>query len=160
MERNNRLTGVIKWDPSDKPGSKMNNNHSVSKAYILTWNCKHYLLRTSYKRFIHEHAHVEWDGSEFVPTKPEPSPRLQGSVNASINAWKLGVDWKGSRVGSYDPKELDGIADTGCQTCTGGADILRDLKCPSLLNSHITQNNGNQCFKTWVSWSTHAEIGI
>ena len=79
-----------------------------------------------------KHAHMEWDGVEFVPTKPEPSPRL--TVNASImhaSHKKLGVDWKGSRVGSYDPKELDGIADTGCQTCTGGTDILRDLKCPS-----------------------------
>ena len=42
-----------------------------------------------------KHAHMEWDGSEFIPTKPEPSPRL--TVNASIihaSRKKLGVDWK------------------------------------------------------------------
>ena len=80
-----------------------------------------------------KHAHMEWDGSKLIPTKPEPYPRL--TVNAYIihaSHKKLDVDWKGSRVGSYDPKKLDGIADTGCQTCTGGTDILRDLKCQSI----------------------------
>ena len=40
-------------------------------------------------------AHMEWDGSKFIPTKQEPYPRL--TVNASImhaSRKKLGVDWK------------------------------------------------------------------
>ena len=42
-----------------------------------------------------KHAHMEWDGSKLIPTKPEPYPRL--TVNASIihaSRKKLGVDWK------------------------------------------------------------------
>ena len=33
--------------------------------------------------------------------------------------------------GCYSPKNIDSIADTGCQTCTGGEDILANLQCPS-----------------------------
>ena len=97
-------------------------NKSVDKAFAAA------LISSSNKR----HSHMEWNGSDFIPTKPEPSPKL--SVKATIMHTahkKLGVDWKGSRLGCYSPKNIDSIADTGCQTCTGGEDILANLKCPS-----------------------------
>ena len=42
---------------------------------------------------------------------------------------RFGCRWKGSRVGYDKPKSFDSTADTGCQTCTAGADVIRQL-CP------------------------------
>ena len=53
------------------------------------------------------YGHMECDGSEF---KPEPSPKL--TVNASImhaSHKKPGINWRGSRIGSYDPKGMESI---------------------------------------------------
>ena len=47
-------------------------NKSVDKAFAAA------LISSSNKR----HTHTEWDGSDFILTKPEPSPKL--SVKATI----------------------------------------------------------------------------
>ena len=71
-----------------------------------------------------KHAHMAWDGSEFNLTRAIFKTHIKSHK-------KLRIDRKGSRVDSYGSKELNGVADTGCQTCTVGADIRRDLKCQS-----------------------------
>ena len=74
---------------------------------------------------------MEWNGSQFVPQTPAPSPKLD--INASImhSAYtKLGVNWKGSRKGIYKPRVVSAITDSGCQTCTSGVEFLDVIACP------------------------------
>ena len=74
---------------------------------------------------------MEWDGASFVPCTPAPSPKLEVNVSMMHSAYKkLGVKWHGSRKGTYRPCSVTAITDTGCQTCTAGAEFLKKLGCP------------------------------
>ena len=74
--------------------------------------------------------HLVWNGTTFTPGKPAPPPRMTVSLTVMHAAHeRFGCRWKGSRVGYARPKSFKTIADTGCQTCTAGVDIIRQL-CP------------------------------
>ena len=76
-------------------------------------------------------SHLQWKDGAFMPTSPDPPPRLHTTASIMHNAHKkLGLTWKGSRKGAFDDHTLEAIADTGCQTCTAGKDILSKLCCP------------------------------
>ncbi len=42
----------------------------------------------------------------------------------------MGKRWSGSRKGIYQMVTAEAVADTGCQTCIAGQDILEQIKCP------------------------------
>ena len=42
----------------------------------------------------------------------------------------LGKRWQGSRKGIFDTISAEAVADTGCQTCTAGQEILEQVNCP------------------------------
>ena len=77
------------------------------------------------------HPHMEWNGEEFVPKTPAPSPYIpvQATMMQAAQA-KLGIKWHGSRKGVFRPRQAQGLADTGCQTCTAGVDFLNLMGCP------------------------------
>ena len=75
--------------------------------------------------------HMEWDGARFVPTKPRPSPRVEVNATLMLTAHeKFGMTWKGSRRGVYRSNPVEAVADTGCQTCVAGIDLLEKIGCP------------------------------
>ena len=75
--------------------------------------------------------HLQWSNGKFQPVLPDPSPMLNVKVSVMHDAHKvLGVRWKGTRKGSYDAVHVEGLADTGCQTCTAGEDFLKSIGCP------------------------------
>ena len=75
--------------------------------------------------------HCEWDGTDFVPTRPSPSPKITVNVSIMHAAHKkFGVTWKGSRRGAFKSHAVDAIADSGCQTCSAGFDTLERIGCP------------------------------
>ena len=75
--------------------------------------------------------HMEWTGAEFSPKPPASSPRMEIGVSIMHSAHeRFGVKWKGSRKGIYKPHTVSTLADSGCQTCTAGIDLLEDIKCP------------------------------
>ena len=77
------------------------------------------------------YPHMEWNGAQFVPQTPAPSPKLDVNVSIMHSAHtKLGVNWKGSRKGIYQPRVVSAITDTGCQTCTAGVEFLEVIACP------------------------------
>ena len=74
---------------------------------------------------------MEWDGAAFTPQKPAPSPVLHVNISIMHSAHKkLGVNWSGSRKGTYQSQGVDAIADTGCQTSTAGIEFLESIGCP------------------------------
>ena len=75
--------------------------------------------------------HMEWDGANFVPTKPRASPTVEVKTTLMVSAHgKFGVKWRGSRKGVYQSKRVDVVADSGCQTCIAGTDLLERIGCP------------------------------
>ena len=77
------------------------------------------------------YPHMEWDGHDFVPQPPAPSPFI--TVKATLMEaahTKLGVRWRGSRKGAFISQNTKGLSDTGCQTCTAGTDFLQHIGCP------------------------------
>ena len=75
--------------------------------------------------------HLQLYQGQYVPRAPAPSPMLTVDINVMHDAHKsLGKCWQGSRKGIFDATTVDAIADTGCQTCTAGIDILESLSCP------------------------------
>ena len=77
------------------------------------------------------HPHMEWNGEEFVPKTPSPSPYLPVEATMMQAAHsKLGVTWQGSRKGAFSTRRVQGLADTGCQTCTAGLDFIELMGCP------------------------------
>ncbi len=75
--------------------------------------------------------HCEWDGTDFVPTRPKPSPKLDVNITVMHAAHeKFGVRWSGSRKGIYKPRVAEAVADSGCQTCSAGIDVLEKIGCP------------------------------
>ena len=75
--------------------------------------------------------HMEWDGTDFVPRTPPPSPyiKVEGTLMIAAHQ-KLGMRWNGSRKGVSRPRTLRALADTGCQTCTAGLDFVEEMGCP------------------------------
>ena len=74
---------------------------------------------------------MEWNGASFVPQRPAPSPKIDVNVSIMHSAHKkLGVNWCGSRKGSYSPTTVCAVTDSGCQTCTAGVEFLDDIGCP------------------------------
>ena len=91
------------------------------------------------------YPHMEWDGSSFTPTRPAPPPRIEVNTMMMHSAYeKFGVHWSGSRKGALKARTAVAIADSGCQTCTGGVDFLEDIGCP----------------ETYVVPTSHGIIGI
>ena len=77
------------------------------------------------------YPHMEWDGQDFVPQPPAPSPFITVEATMMEAAHrKLGVTWRGSRKGVFNPRLSKGLGDTGCQTCTAGTDFLDHIGCP------------------------------
>ena len=75
--------------------------------------------------------HCEWDGSEFVPKRPKPSPQVEVNVTVMHAAHKkFGVQWRRSHKGIHKPRKADAVADSGCQTCSAGTDVLNNIGCP------------------------------
>ena len=78
------------------------------------------------------HPHMEWNGGEFVPQAPAPSPIIEVEATVMEAAHKkLGVNWSGSRKGAFKTRRSKGLADSGCQTCTAGIDFLEHIECPA-----------------------------
>lgn len=75
--------------------------------------------------------HLAWADTEFLPRAPKPPPKLHVEATVMHAAHKrFGRDWKGSRKGTSDPTDVEAIADTGCQTCTAGTNVVEKLGCP------------------------------
>ena len=75
--------------------------------------------------------HCEWNGTEFVPTRPKSSPRVDANVSVMHAAHKsFGIDWRGSRRDIHRPRVVSSITDSGCQTCSAGVDVLEQLGVP------------------------------
>ena len=80
---------------------------------------------------LKRYPHMEWDGTEFTPDTPAPSPRLDVKVTLMPAAYKkLGIEWSGSRKTLHRSHQVNALADSGCQTCTAGEDLLKDIGCP------------------------------
>ncbi len=75
--------------------------------------------------------HCEWNGTDFVPTRPKPPPRVDVAISMMHGAHhKLGIRWRGSRRGAYRRHAKSAVADSGCQTCSAGLDVLEEIGCP------------------------------
>lgn len=75
--------------------------------------------------------HMEWDGAKFIPQSPAPQPYVEVNATIMLAAHeKFGISWKGSRRGVYSSRSVEGIADSGCQTCLAGVDFLEKIGCP------------------------------
>ncbi len=75
--------------------------------------------------------HCEWNGTEFVPRRPKPSPKVEVNVAIMHVAHrKFGIQWKGSRRGAHKSRRTKAVADSGCQTCSAGTDVLEQIGCP------------------------------
>ena len=74
--------------------------------------------------------HLVWKGKTFAPEKPTPPPKINVNVTMMHAAnEKFGRKWRGSRKGISDSKVMEAVADTGCQTCTAGIDVIQQLRC-------------------------------
>ena len=75
---------------------------------------------------------MEWDGEQFSPTRPAPSPKIRVDVTLMPAAYeRFGVKWTGSRKHAFQSHTSEGTTDTGCQTSTAGLDFLDEIGCPS-----------------------------
>ena len=84
-------------------------------------------MKTGLKRV----PHCEWNGTEFSPTRPKPSPRIDVNVSVMHAAHKrFGINWTGSHKGIHKPLMVEVVADSGCQTCSAGIDVLQRIGCP------------------------------
>ncbi len=111
-----------------KTREKLRDMKSADKAFAMTLIGK---KASKEQREIKKFPHMEWDGENFVPRTPAPSPVIIVEATLMEAAHKkLGVDWKGDRKGAFATRKGKGLADTGCQTCTAGVDFLDQIKCP------------------------------
>lgn len=70
---------------------------------------------------------MEWHNDSFNPSQPEPPPKIPVTISILQKTHK--------RFGKGDIQLAtnaltDAIADSGCQTCTAGPEILTKLRCP------------------------------
>ena len=78
---------------------------------------------------LKKQPHLVWNGSDFAPGRPAPPPKLKIDVTLMRAAHrKFGCRWK-EKGWKQSPLMIDAVADTGCQTCTAGTDIIKQL-CP------------------------------
>ena len=76
--------------------------------------------------------YLQWNGTEFKPKTPSKQPTVQVEVTVMHESHRIfGKRWKGSRKGIHNPTEISTVADTGCQTCTAGPELLKEIKCPT-----------------------------
>ena len=107
--------------------TKRRDVRATDKAFAMGLNGKSVKERQGAKTF----PHMEWDGEKFVPQTPAPSPIIKVDATLMEAAHKkLGMDWKGTRKGAFLTREVKGLADTGCQTCTAGVEFLTQIQCP------------------------------
>ena len=71
---------------------------------------------------------MEWHKNSFNPSRPEPPPVVPVTINVIQKTHK--------RFGKEDLPlafnvDTNAIADSGCQTCTAGPEILTKLRCPN-----------------------------
>ena len=72
--------------------------------------------------------HLVWNNGSFAPGRPAPPPKLKVAATIMHGAHeKFGAKWKGSRIGSTREELVTAVADTGCQTCTAGVDVIKNL---------------------------------
>ena len=70
---------------------------------------------------------MEWRNGSFTPQRPESPPK----ITVVIEIIKQTHERFGKRTPLFlKPATVDAIADSGCQTCTAGPEILSTLKCP------------------------------
>ena len=111
-----------------KARAKLRYLRSADKAFAISVMEKKRLKMQEEKQ---RYPHMEWDGKDFVPRTPSPSPYVTMDATVMEAAHKkLGVDWKGCRKGVFGPRQIKGLADSGCQTCTAGVDFLKQIGCP------------------------------
>ena len=72
--------------------------------------------------------HMEWKSRSFSPRCPEAPPKVTISVKI--------IEQTHERFGRQTPPSLrrgvvQAVADSGCQTCTAGPEILSTLNCPN-----------------------------
>ena len=85
------------------------------------------LISTETKHY----PHMEWNGEDFVPRSPAYSPYINVETTVMRSAHtKLGVKWQGKTRGAFETVKTKSLADTGCQTCNGGLDFLKEINCP------------------------------
>ena len=73
--------------------------------------------------------HMEWENDRFVPKKPAPSPYVSVKVSVMHESHKkLGVKLRGRR--KECSRNIQALADSGCQTCTAGKELLDILDIP------------------------------
>ena len=78
-----------------------------------------------------ELPHLQWRNNEFEATPPAPSPIVKADITIMHAAHqKLGKRWSGSRIGIFEATNIAAVADTGCQTCTAGPELLKAIRCP------------------------------
>ena len=73
----------------------------------------------------HMLSHMEHDGKSFHVTKPSPAPMIHVTCKVIVENHML---YERKPKGRPRPAEEDGLADTGAQVCTGGPDLLTDLR--------------------------------
>ena len=75
--------------------------------------------------------HLEWIDGKFQQKYPNPSPMLQVEASIMHTAHKkLGLKLHGDRKSFNNRVVIEGLADTGCQTCIAGEEFLKEIGCP------------------------------
>ena len=70
---------------------------------------------------------MEWQDNSFIPARPESPPK----IDISIKILEKTHEQFGKKNGPIITDILtEAIADSGCQTCTAGPELLNKLKCP------------------------------
>ena len=96
--------------------------------------------------------HLDWQTGSFSAIPPSPLPIVRINITTMhATHERLGKRWKGNRRGIFDPTETEAIADTGCQTCTAGLEILELLNCPE---SYLVPSSHK------IVGITHTSLGI
>ena len=76
-------------------------------------------------------AHMEFIEAEFRKTRPRDAPMLQVNVKVMVEVHnyfgKIMPDSNSCGDSSLSASNVDGLADTGAQVCTGGPDLLEKL---------------------------------
>ena len=74
------------------------------------------------------YSHMEWNGDRFAPQRLSGSSKLAVTVNVMFNEHsQLGTELTDNH---YTTHIVEAIADSGCQTCTAGVDLLQKIRYP------------------------------
>ncbi len=115
-----------------KARAKLRATKAADKAFAMSLqNSKGAGLQSSKGAEPIGYPHMEWNGTEFAPQTPAPSPYINVEATLMSAAHdKLGVKWQGSRKRAFQPRSSRSLADSGCQTCTAGLDFVEEIGCP------------------------------